>query len=99
MSKPLPDLPHGLAIDAAGQATVDGELGKRLFDLAIELEDCVSQPVDIQHILAAIVLGVRDGQIDSETELKIENDALLTVLRQKLQQVFSEFEGRLGSED
>ncbi len=47
----------GIFISSSGQATVDPSLANVLFDLAIKLEEPTNLPVDVEHVLAAIVLA------------------------------------------
>ena len=84
---------------SSGQATVDPSLADVLFDLAIKLEDSTNHPVDVQHVLAAIVLAVRKGEIDSDTKLSSDDQALAEVLTPHMKAVFAEFDGKLGRED
>ena len=49
----------GISISVSGQATVDPTLADVLFDLAIKLEEPTNHPVDVQHVLAAIVMAAR----------------------------------------
>lgn len=88
----------GLRIDARGVASVDAQLGKLLVDLALQLEDAVSDPVDVEHVLAAIVLAARSGELDSQTPLGDAAD-LIEIVSKQLKVVFSKYQGRLGAED
>ncbi len=54
----------GISISPSGQATVDSSLANVLFDLAIKLEEPTQLPVDVEHILAAIVMAARQGELD-----------------------------------
>ncbi len=94
---PLPIVP-GLTMDARGVASVNAPLGELLVDLALQLEDVVSDPVDVEHILAAIVLAARDGELDSQTPLG-EVRGLAEILRRQLLVVFTQHRGRLGADD
>jgi hypothetical protein len=94
----------GLSIDGSGQVTVDNRMGELLFDLALQLEDLqledtVSAPVDVEHVLAAVVLAARDGEINADTSLTKDNAILLEVLRRHLKTVFQRYGGQLGRED
>ena len=89
----------GLSVDAAGQVSVDKQMGELLFDLAIALEDTVSEPVDVEHVLAAIILAARAGQIDPSTSLSTGNAEFLTTLRVQLQAVFDQCGGDLQGDD
>ncbi len=99
----------GLVLDASGQVTVDKRMGELLFDLALQLEDLqledlqleetVSPPVDVEHVLAAILLAARDGEINADTSLTKDNAKLLEVLRRHLKTVFQRYGGQLGRDD
>ncbi len=54
----------GISVTSSGQATVHPSLADVLFDLAIKLEEPTNLPVDIEHVLAAIVLAARNGELD-----------------------------------
>ena len=89
----------GISTDDAGQVTVDKRAGELLFNLALQLEDTVSAPVDIEHVLAAIVLAWRAGEINAATDLTQQTPDLLQLLQSHLQTVFERYGGQLGSED
>lgn len=74
-------------------------MGEQLIRLALQLEDSVSAPVDIEHVLAAIVLAARGGEISAETSLNEHDPALQQVLRRYLTIVFERYGGRLGQDD
>ncbi len=106
-------MPHeilpGISIDAAGQVTVNKRIGDLLFNLALQLEDlqledlqlehAVSAPVDVEHVLAAIVLAAREGELNAETPLTEDNPRLLEILRPHLKTVFEQYGGLLGRDD
>ena len=100
---PNPILP-GISIDSSGHVTVDQQTGVLLFDLALQLEDLqlqngVGAPVDVEHVLAAIVLAVRAGEVNADTSLTKHNAKLLVVLRRHLITVFQRYGGQLGHDD
>ena len=70
----------GISVSSSGQATVDPALADVLFDLAIELEGPTNLPVDVEHVLAAIVLAARKGELAPDTSLTSNNPALVEVL-------------------
>ena len=59
----------GISLSASGQATVDPALTEVLIDIAIKIDDLSRFPVDVEHVLAAIVLAVRSGSIGTDTEI------------------------------
>ena len=89
----------GISISSSGQATVDPSLSDVLFDLAIKLEEPTNLPVDVEHILAAIVLAARNGELDPNTPLSSDDPALADVLAVHVRTVFADYGGKLGMDD
>ena len=89
----------GISISASGQATVDPSLADVLFDLAVKLEEPTNHPVDVQHVLAAVVLAVRNGDLAPGTKLSAEDLMLVEVLAPHVKTVFDKYDGRLGLDD
>ena len=84
----------GISISASGQATVDPSLADVLFDLALELEEPTTYPVDVQHVLAA-----RNGELDPDTKLSSDDQALVATLVPHVKSVFEIYGGEVGKED
>ena len=89
----------GISVTASGQATVDPSLADVLFDLAIKLEEPTNLPVDVEHVLAAIVLAARKGELDPNTPLSSDDTALVEVLMDHVKTVFADYDGKVGMED
>ena len=89
----------GISVTSAGQATVDSALADVLFDLAIKLEEPTRLPVDVQHVLAAIVLAARNGELDPNTPLTSKDPALVAVLANHVKTVFADYDGKVGLDD
>ena len=89
----------GISISSSGQATVDPTLADVLFDLAIMLEEPTNLPVDVEHVLAAIVLAARKGELDSNTPLSSDDPALAEVLAVHVKTVFADYGGKVGRDD
>jgi hypothetical protein len=89
----------GILISPSGQATVAPSLTDVLFDLAIKLEEPTQRPVDVEHILAAIVMAARQGELDPNTRLSSEDPALAAVLIKYVKTVFAEYDGKVGRDD
>jgi hypothetical protein len=89
----------GISISPTGQATVDSSLTNVLFDLAIKLEELTQLPVDVEHVLAAIVMAARQGELDSNTRLSSEDSASAAVLTNHVKTVFAEYDGKVGMDD
>ena len=89
----------GISVTSSGQATVDPSLSDVLFDLAIMLEEPTNLPVDVQHVLAAIVLAARKGELDPNTPLSSDDPGLAEVLAGHVKTVFADYGGKLGMDD
>lgn len=89
----------GIAVDASGQVTVGSDTGKLLFELALALEDTVSSPVDVEHVLAAMILAARDGRLASDTEMSHSNSKLIAAVREFLPVVFQRYGSDLEDAD
>ncbi len=89
----------GISISPSGQANVDSSLTNVLFDLAIKLEEPTQLPVDVEHILAAIVMAARQGELDANTRLSSEDPALAAVLINHVKTVFADYDGKVGMDD
>lgn len=89
----------GISVTSTGQATVDPSMADLLFDLAIELEESTDLPVDVEHVLAAIVLAARMGELDPNTPLTSNDLELADVLLGHVKTVFEQFGGKIGSDD
>jgi hypothetical protein len=89
----------GISVTSLGQATIDPSLADVLFVLAINLEEPTSLPVDVQHVLAAIVLAARKGDLDPNTPLSSNDPALVEVLLSHVKTVFADYDGKVGTDD
>jgi len=89
----------GISLSPSGQATVDPSLADVLFDLAIRLEGPTNLPVDVQHVLAAVVLAARQGQLDPNAEIYADDPRLVEVLAPHVKSVFADYDGKLGRDD
>ena len=89
----------GISVSSSGQATIDPSLADVLFDLAIKLEESTNLPVDVEHVLAAIVLAARKAELDPNTPLSSGDPALAAVLANHLKTVFTDYDGQVGMDD
>jgi hypothetical protein len=88
----------GITVTSSGQANIDPSLTDVLFDLAIQLES-TNLPVDVEHVLAAIVLAARSGELDANTPISSDDSALVEVLAVHVKTVFADFDGKVGRDD
>ena len=89
----------GISISASGQATVSPPLTDVLFDLAIKLEDPTKLPVDVEHVLAAIVLAARKRELDPNRPLSSSDPALIEILVEPVKTVFADYDGTVSMDD
>ncbi len=89
----------GISISSSGQATVDPALRDVLFDLALRLEEPTNHPVDVQHVLAAIVLAARNGELDPGIQPSSDDQALVAALVPHVKSVFEKYDGEVGEDD
>jgi hypothetical protein len=86
----------GISVTPSGQATVDPSLTDVLFDLAVKLEAPTNLPVDVEHVLAAIVLAARKGELDPNTLISSTDQRLTEVLIEHVKTVFAVYDGEVG---
>ena len=89
----------GISLSKSGQATVDPGLTEVLIDIAIKIDDTSKYPVDVEHVLAAIVLAAKSGSITADTELSSDNEPLMSALAKNVETVFEKFGGKVGKDD
>ncbi len=89
----------GIFISPTGQAIVDPTLADVVFDLAIQLEEIVKLPVDVEHVVAAIVLAARNGDLNQNTRLSSNDPALKEVLVDQVNTLFKRYDGKVGMDD
>ena len=89
----------GISVTSSGQATVAPFLADVLFNLAIKLEEPTNLPVDVEHVLAAIVLAARKGELDPNIPLSSDDPALIKVLVGHVKAVFADYDGKVGMDD
>ena len=90
---------EGVLISADGEVSVDEGLTDVLLDLAERLETRTGRPVDVEHVVAAVVLANRAGNIGSEKRLRTGDDLLLMALAPHVETVFAKYGGRVAEGD
>ena len=89
----------GISVSSSGQASVDPSLADVLFDLALQLEGPTDLPVDVEHVLAAIVLASRNGELAPDKPLRSDDPALAGILETHVKTVFAKYGGNVGMDD
>lgn len=89
----------GICIDAQGQARVEAHLNDVLFDLALKLEEVTNLPVDVQHVVAALVLAERRKEIAATHVISANDGVLVSVLTGYVKSVFEMYGDELGNDN
>ncbi len=89
----------GISINAEGQASNETHLNDVLFDLALKLEEVTNLPVDVQHVVAALVLAERRKDIAATHAVSAEDEVLVSVLTGHVKSIFDMYGGKLGEDD
>ena len=55
--------------------------------------------VDVEHVLAAIVLAARNDELDPNTSLSSDDPALTGILASYVKTIFADYDGKLGQDD
>lgn len=89
----------GVTVTPAGQATVEPSLTGVFCDLAIQLEESTDLPVDVEHVLAAVVLASQEGKLDPNAALKPDDSKLIEILKVHVKTIFADYGGIVEKED
>lgn len=90
----------GMAVDpATGQLNVDGALVEPLLDLAESLGELTGLPVDVEHVVGAVLLACRAGDLGPATELAPHDLNQRSLLVEPVREIFRTYDGGLGAED
>lgn len=88
----------GISLSNSGQATVAPLLSNVLFDIALQLEELTHLPVDVQHVVAAIVLAAHKNELASDAVLVANDPELIRKLVVHIKTIFARFGNDLESD-
>jgi hypothetical protein len=88
-----------ITVNSKGQALVEARLNDVLFDLALKLEEITYLPVDVQHVVAAIVLAGRRMEISADHVISVNDPLLVSTLTTHVKSVFALYGGEVGNHD
>ena len=89
----------GVTIDQLGTVVVSEGYQQTLCDTAIELQEGSPYAVDVEHLLAALVMAVRDGKIPRNDPLDRHNPEQLRILSRYIDILFQKYGGKVNPED
>lgn len=96
--KPIPII-KGITMTPDGEVTVEPDLDDALCDLAIAFQGPDDLPVDVEHVVAALILASRKGQVPPDYELRPRDKALRALLRPHVATIFHRFGGQVLDEE
>ena len=89
----------GISISKSKQATVAPELADTLFTLALEIEQSTDLPVDVEHVLAAVVMAAQTGEIASDQVIAVCDRDLVATIEKYVRVVFNDYDGSVEADD
>ncbi len=89
----------GISLSLSGEATIAPSVRNVLFDIAIQLEESTNLPIDIEHVVAAIVLAARNNEIDANAPLVSDDSVLVGKLAPHVKSVFALYGGKVGRDE
>jgi hypothetical protein len=97
--EPLQQIVPGVHVSPSGQVTTSPELHDVLCDVAGELEEDCDLPVDLEHVLAALIMAANAGQISDDRQLTSNDAELRALLVPHVRMIFEEFGGQICGDD
>ena len=89
----------GITMTPLGEVTVEPALDDALCDLAIALQGPNDLPVDVEHVVAALILASRNGEVPSDYQLRDRDKALQAILRPHVRTIFQRYGGQVCEEE
>lgn len=102
MAKKRPDgipIIKGITMTPEGEVTVDPALDEPLCDLAIAFQGPDDLPVDVEHVVAALILASRKGEVPSDYELRPRDKPLRAILLPHIRTIFNRYGGQVCEEE
>ncbi len=88
----------GITIDRQGIVSVAEGLQQRLCNIALALQECTPHAVDVEHVLAAVVMAIRDGKLPRTSELTCDNSEQTETLLRYVNVLFERYAGEINRE-
>ncbi|MEC9092423.1 MAG: hypothetical protein VX438_06940 [Planctomycetota bacterium] len=89
----------GISISKSKQATVSPELAETLFTLALNIEETTELPVDVQHVLAAVVMAAQTGEIAVDQVISVSDPPLVATIEKYVRVVFANYGGNVEADE
>lgn len=88
----------GVTIDRQGVVSVEEGFQQTLCDVALAIQECTPHAVDVEHVLAALVMAVRDGKLLRNSELKSSDGEQNSILSRYVNVLFERYAGEINGE-
>ena len=88
----------GVTIDRQGLVSVEEGFQQTLCDIALALQECTPHAVDVEHVLAALVMSVRDGKLPRNIDLNSNGSEQTRILSRYVNVLFERYAGEINGE-
>ena len=92
------EIVNGVTIDRQGTVVVGEGMQQVLCELALTLQDQTPHAVDVEHVLAAVVMAVRDGQLARNSSLDSFCKPELDILQRYVDVLFQRYGANITEE-
>ena len=99
MAKETIPIVKGIRMTPEGEVSVDPDVDDALFDLAIALQGPEDTPVDVEHVVAALILASRKGEVPTDYELRERDKPLQAILKPHVRMIFQKYGGQVAEEE
>lgn len=86
---------QGITMTLGGEVSIDPMLDDPLCDLAIAMQGPDDLPVDVEHVVAALILASREGKVPADYVLKPRDRSLKAILRPYVRMIFQRYGGKV----
>ena len=87
---------EGVTIDRQGTVVVGKGFQQTLCDIALDLQEQTPHAVDVEHVLAALVMAVRDGKIPRNSGFSSVNEDQNKILSRYIEVLFERYAGKIN---
>ena len=97
--RPPEEIVNGVTIDRQGLVVVAEGMQQVLCSLALKLQDQTPHAVDVEHVLAAVVMAVRDGKLARNSSLDSFCKTELDILQRYIDVLFQRYGPNITEEN
>ena len=93
MTSPAEKIVEGISLDRRGTVTVAPGHQQTLCDVSLALQDVCKYAVDVEHVVAALVMAVRDGRLERDSVVSPDDQVVISVLMGYMPLLFEQLKG------